>query len=210
MKATTENLDLIDRYLEQRKLDFLDYKLEIKDHIASQAEDLCEKQNINFEDALPKVLKEWEPSLILKSSIWISNKNSFPAIVISGIKKRYLIYNSIILPVMIVFFVLQFIFKNEIENENTGKLLFIVSTSLSLLLSVLRYFTFRSNYQTSYSYEFIRIYKMAIMFWCFDMMFYYNSGITTILFKAMVVTYFPIAIYSFFKHKQFQNRVINL
>ena len=53
MKATKENLDLIDRYLEQRKLDFLDFKLEIKDHIASQTEDFCEQQKINFEDAFP-------------------------------------------------------------------------------------------------------------------------------------------------------------
>ena len=74
MKLNTEQLEKLDVILEKLGLDFLDFKLEIKDHIAAQIEDLCEKQNISFEEALPKVLKEWEPSLILKSSSWISNK----------------------------------------------------------------------------------------------------------------------------------------
>ncbi|NBL65804.1 hypothetical protein GV828_11390 [Flavobacterium sp. NST-5] len=211
MKATTENLDLIDRYLEQRKLDFLDFKLEIKDHIASQTEDLCEKQNTSFEDALPKVLKKWEPSLLLKSSIWISNKRSFSSIVLDGIKKRYMIYNSITLPIIIGLLILQFHFMNEFKSESLRNLLLAISIILLIILSVLRYSISRINYQTSFSYEFKRIYKMAIMFLCFDIMYFHVLGITPIvIFKAMVITYFPIAIYSFFKHKQFQNRVINL
>jgi hypothetical protein len=211
MKATKENLDLIDRYLEQRNLDFLDFKLEIKDHIASQTEDLCEKQNINFEDALPKVLKEWEPSLILKSSIWISNKRSFSAIVLKSIRKRYIIYNSITVPIILGLIFLQFNFMNEFKPESLNNLLLAISTILVITLSVLRYLNSRINYQTSFSYEFNRIYKMALLFLCFDMFFYYQVGTTPIvLFKAMIVTYFPIAIYSFFKHKQFQNQMISL
>jgi len=211
MRLTKEQIEKIDVILEKLGLDFLDFKLEIKDHIASQTEDLCEKQKISFEEALPKVLKVWEPSLLLKSSSWISNKRSFSAIVLDGIKKRYIIYNSITVPIIIGLSTLQFHFMNEFKSESSNNVLLAISIILLTTLSVLRYLISRKKYQTSYSYEFNRIYKMALMFLCFDIFFYYQVGTTPIiLFKAMIITYFPIAIYSFFKHKQFQNRVINL
>lgn len=211
MKATKENLDLIDRYLEQRQLDFLDFKLEIKDHIASQTEDLCKQQNTSFEDALPKVLKEWEPNLRLKTSIWISNKRSFSSIVLDGIKRRYMIYNSITLPIILGLISLQFLFVNEFQSKSLNNLLLTMSTIVVLTLSIFRYLISLKNYQTSYSYEFNRIYKMALIFLCFDIYFYYQVGTTPmIFFKAMIITYFPIAIYSFLKHKQFQNQMISL
>ena len=111
MKLTKEQLAKIDYILEKLGLDFLDYKLEVKDHIATQTEDLCEKLNISFEEALPKVLKEWEPSLTLKNSIWISNKRCFSKIIVDGITERYLIYNSIGIFLIILFFVLQYKFS---------------------------------------------------------------------------------------------------
>jgi hypothetical protein len=210
MRLTIEQIKKIDVILEKLGLDFLDFKLEIKDHIASQTEDLCEKQNIHFEEALPKVLKEWESSLILKSSNWISNKQSFPAIVVNGIKKRYLIYNSIIIPIIVGLTFLQFHFVNEFQSKSFNNLLLTISTIAVITLSLFRYLISIKNYQTSFSYEFNRIYKMALMFLCFDLFYYYLVETTPmILFKAMIITYFPIAIYSFFKHRKFQNRMIN-
>ena len=45
MKLTEEQIDLIDRYLEQKKLDFLDFKLEIRDHLATATEIIMEQKN---------------------------------------------------------------------------------------------------------------------------------------------------------------------
>jgi hypothetical protein len=208
MKLNKEQIGKIDVILGNLGLDFLDFKLEIKDHIATQTEDLCTKEQINFEEALPRVLKEWEPSLIQKESIWISNKRSFSAIVLSAIKKRYLIYNSISIPLIIGFLIFHFMNKNLFETEFMNMMMFLVSTFLFITLSVLRYFISVTKQETSYSYEFNRIYKMTLIFWLFDVIFYYLLR-TSLIFlgKVAVIIYFPIAIYSFIKYKKFIKRL---
>lgn len=208
MKLSKEEIEKIDVILGNLGLDFLDFKLEIKDHIATQTEDLCEKDNISFEEALPKVLKEWETSLVLKESIWISNKRCFSAVVLNAIKKRYIIYSSITLPVIIGISSFYLFNIKEFETANIKFLMFILSTVLFLTLFGLRYFILLNKQETSYSYEFNRIYKMTLIFWFFDIASYFIKGIyPIILWKAMVIAYVPIAIYSYIKHTQFKKRL---
>lgn len=207
MKLSAEQTQKIDTILEKLGLDFLDFKLEIKDHIASQTEDLCNERNFSFEEALPLVLKEWESNLQQKTSIWISNKRSFSTVVLNGIKKRYLIYNSIAIPVILLFFLLHFAYRKQIETDYLHQVMVGFGSILFLILSVFRYFIFKTKEETSYSYEFNRIYKMVAIFWVFDMVFYFSLGISPVdLWKAMIVTYTPIAIYSYYKHNQFCKR----
>lgn len=204
MKLTPEQIEKIDIILEKLGLDFLDFKLEIKDHIASQTEELCEEQNITFEEALLLVLKEWEPNLLLKSSIWISNKRSFSAVVINGIRKRYYIYNGIAIPIILLFFQLHYIYRKEIDTDFLSSILFGFSSILLLTLSGFRYSIFKVNKQTSHSYEFNRIYKMVALFWMFDAVFYSLIGTNPIIiWNAMIVSSTPIAFYSYYKHSQF-------
>jgi hypothetical protein len=163
MKLSKEQIEKIDVILENLGLDFLDFKLEIKDHIATQTEDLCEKDNISFEEGLSKVLKEWESSLILKESIWISNKRSFSAIVLNAIKKRYIIYSFITLPLIVGISIFYLFNIKEFETIYIKNIMFILSTVLFLTLFSLHYFISLNKQQTSYSYEFNRIYKMALI-----------------------------------------------
>ena len=208
LKLTPEQIDKIDVILENYGLEFLDFKLEIKDHIATQTEDLCIKQNISFEEALTNVLKEWESSLVLKESIWISNKRSFSVVVLNSIMKRYIYYNSIFLLLFIGLLIFYFFNVEEFKKTNIKNIMFIVSTVLFLFLSVLHYFISLNKQETSYSYEFGRIYKMATFFWFFDIAFcFVNENFSNVLWKAMVVAYFPIAIYSYIKHIQFKKRL---
>lgn len=208
MKLTVEQIYKIEEILENHGLEFLDFKLEIKDHIATQTEDLCIKQNISFEEALTNVLKEWESSLALKESIWISNKRSFSVVVLNSIMKRYIYYNSFFLFVFIGLSIFYFFNVEEFEKTNIKNIMFIVSTVLFLFLSVLHYFISLNKQETSYSYEFSRIYKMATIFWFFDIASYFvNENYSNVLWKAMVVAYFPIAIYSYIKHIQFKKRL---
>jgi hypothetical protein len=51
MKLTNTQLDYIDRFLEQHQLDFLDFKLELKDHLATATEDIMEENEMSFEEA---------------------------------------------------------------------------------------------------------------------------------------------------------------
>ncbi|MBF6641487.1 hypothetical protein IVB69_08340 [Flavobacterium sp. J49] len=204
MKLSTEQIEKIDRILEKLGLDFLDFKLEIKDHIACQTEELREEKNISFEEALPLVLKEWEPNLLLKSSIWVSNKRSFSVFVLNGIRKRYYIYNSIAIPIILLFFLLHFIYRKEIDTDFlSGVMLGFISIILPILLGF-RYLIYKKNKETSYSYEFNRICKMVSLFWMIDVVFYFLIGIAPIIiWNAMIVAYSPIAFYSYYKHNQF-------
>ena len=58
MELTAEQLDYIDRFLEQQKLDFLDFKLEVKDHLACETEVLMRKETLPFEEAFVIVSKK--------------------------------------------------------------------------------------------------------------------------------------------------------
>jgi hypothetical protein len=208
MKLTTEQIAKIDDILGNQGLDFLDFKLEIKDHVATQIEDLCKNQNIGFEEALPIVLKEWESSLVLKESIWISNKRRFSVVVLNSIMKRYIYYNSFFIFVFIGLSIFYFFNVEDFETTNIKNIMVVTSTVLFLFLSSLQYFISLNKQETSYSYEFSRIYKMATIFWFFDVASYFVRGIyPNILWKAMVVAYFPIAIYSYIKHIQFKKRL---
>lgn len=51
MQIILSQLDAIDRYLEQHQLDFLDFKLEIKDHLATATEELMKEKEIPFDNA---------------------------------------------------------------------------------------------------------------------------------------------------------------
>jgi hypothetical protein len=203
MKLTTEQIAKIDEILENHGLDFLDFKLEIKDHFATHIEDLCKNQNNTFEEALTIVLKEWESSLVLKHSIWISNKRSFSVVVLKAIKKRYIIYSSITLPIILVLSVLYF---KEFETANTKGTMFYIGAILFLSLFILRYFISINKQETSYSYEFSRIYKMATFFLIFGVASYFVPAAYPmgLFWNTTIIAYFPIAIYSYIKHMQFK------
>ena len=204
MKLSPEQIEKIDIILEKLGLDFLDFKLEIKDHIASQTEELCEEQNITFEEALLLVLKEWEPNLLLKSSIWISNKRSFSAVVMNGIRKRYYIYNGIAIPIILLFFQLHYIYRKEIDTHFLSGIMFGFISIIVLILLGFRYLIYIKNKETSYSYEFNRICKMVSLFWIMNVVFYSLIGISPIIiWNGMIVAYSPIAFYSYYKHSQF-------
>ena len=206
MKLSAEQIQKIDIILEILGLDFLDFKLEIKDHIASQTEDLCNERNFSFEEALPLVLKEWQPNLLLKDS-WISNKRTFPKIVVDGIHKRYLIYHFITVPLLLAFLILYPMYNYILETDSINQIMLLISMSLFLLLSGLRYLIYKTKSETSYSYEFNRIYKLATLILVFDMFAYFVLNRHNIIFwKAFFLVYVPFAIYSYYKHNQFCKR----
>jgi hypothetical protein len=93
MRLTAEQINKIDSILEKLGLDFLDFKLEIKDHIACEVEEEMEMNQSDFNTALILILERWENKLVLSESLFISNKRTFPKIVVDQLFKRFLIYN---------------------------------------------------------------------------------------------------------------------
>jgi hypothetical protein len=172
MRLTTEQINKIDIILEKLGLDFLDFKLEIKDHIACEVEEEMETNQSDFNSAFILVLERWESKLVLSESLFISNKRSFPKIVIKQLFKRFLIYN-ITLFVTFLLGILSYInFLKDFEKEsvftNSFKWIFC---SCFFIFSALKLIIYLKKLKTSYSYMFnqnfwlLTIYFVFVFLW---------------------------------------------
>jgi membrane-associated HD superfamily phosphohydrolase len=203
MKATTENLDLIDRYLEQRKLDFLDYKLEIKDHLACETEEIMTQKDLAFEDAFGLAIKKWDAELTVKKSWIISNEREFPNVIIAHLKTK-IIFRY--LTVIILAFI-STIYFNLLENKNLMlydhfRYMICFFTIVHLLL---RRVILVKNIKTSYSFQFDYFY-MPILF-VLVVFFVFNFSFVFAYFVGFLILFdFPISIYFFYKHQNFLKR----
>lgn len=97
MKLTNTQLDYIDRFLEQHQLDFLDFKLEVKDHLATATEEFMKDKEISFEEAFPLAAKAWESELLVKKYWLISNERLFPSFVIQRIKNKVAFHYGVVI-----------------------------------------------------------------------------------------------------------------
>ena len=88
MKLTTEQINKIDTFLERNDVKYLDIKLELLDHIASQIEALISEQNSSFEEAFTKITAHWRPRFSSSTSFLIGLIYSFPKIVLDRLVKR--------------------------------------------------------------------------------------------------------------------------
>jgi len=205
MKLNSEQLTIIDSILENHDLDFLDFKLEIKDHIASQIEDLCKEESLSFESALSITIEQWKPHLRLKESLWISNKRSFPRIVTIGLRKRYIIYNCISIVLWVFLYMIDIYKLRELQLNP----IYVVGSfgALWLIFSYFRYSIYKSGMKTSFSYEFNRYYILFCLMFGFGVLFLLLDGNSSIIIWGFVIlAYMPTGLYSYFKHKQFEKR----
>ena len=96
MKLTTEQIDQIDTFLERNDVKYLDIKLELLDHIASQIEALMSDQNSSFEEAFTKITTHWKPRFRSSTSFLIGLFYSFPQIVLDRLLARMKKYHLFI------------------------------------------------------------------------------------------------------------------
>ena len=121
MKLTAEQIDKIDVILDKLGLDFLDIKLEVKDHIACQVEENMRSGEVTFDVSLTEVLKCWESKLVLRESWLISKKKSFPKIVIQRLFNRFLIYNI----TLVLFMILSYYFFQNYRQSINDSVFFL-------------------------------------------------------------------------------------
>lgn len=88
MKLTTEQINQIDTFLERNDVKYLDIKLELLDHIASQIEALISEQNSSFEEAFTKITAHWRPRFSSSTSFLIGLIYFFPQIVLDRLVAR--------------------------------------------------------------------------------------------------------------------------
>ncbi len=201
MKLATEQIDKIDVILDELGLDFLDIKLEIKDHIACQVEENMSSREISFDESLIDVLKCWKSKLILRDSWLISSKKSFPKIVIQKLFKRFLIYNATLL----FFLILSFYFFFSNKESIYGSIFFSKYSTIicSCFFAVYSIFWVKMYFQkikTSYFYQFKQNFSLLFL-----LQFYLvvsGPSVNYLVFSIQIILT-PFLLHTFYKHQQF-------
>ena len=202
MKLTEEQIDKIDLILDKLGLDFLDFKLEIKDHVACEVEEEMETNQSDFNSAFILVLERWESKLVLSESLFISNKRSFPKIVLNQLFKKFLIYN-ITLVVSFLLGILTYInflkdFEKELLFTNSFKWIFVFCF---IIFSILKIIIYSKKLKTSYSYMFNQNFWLLTIYFVF--VFLWNSSFMNFFSFSLLIAVSPFLIYSFYKHQHF-------
>lgn len=138
MELTTTQIAIIENYLKNRKVDYIDLKVEILDHMISDIEQLMSK-NHTFENALKMTTIIWERHFEQRSSFYFGMLYSESKIVVNKAVKEfrpfYFLYlASYFLPLILLK-------KIEIQFEKTTALL-INQITLSLAFLCLSYVLF--------------------------------------------------------------------
>lgn len=204
MKLTIEQIDKIDVILDKLGLDFLDIKLEVKDHIACQVEENMSSGEISFDASLIDVLKCWESKLILRESWLISNKKSFPKIVIQKLFKRFLIYNATLLFFTILSF--YFFFSNRKSIDSTiffskySSILYSCFFAIYIAFWIKMYF---QKIKTSYFYQFKQ--NFSLLFLLQFYLVFIGPSMNYLAFSILIILT-PFLFHTFYKHQQFINK----
>jgi hypothetical protein len=200
MKLSTEQIDLIDRYLEQRNLMFLDVKVELMDHLSCEIEQEMTDNDTPFESAASIVFERWEAELQTKKSWLIGLENSFPKLVVSKLFKKVLFhYGFVTLTVLIVGVILI-----------TGDLFLISDSVFSVYEILIIAFTIvylwmkrkmnQSKIKTTYGFQYDYFYFPVFL------AFIYLLIIDSVAIKTLLLLFFtinlPFAFYFYFKHFQ--------
>jgi len=197
MHLTHLQLDLIDRFLDQHQLDFLDFKLEIKDHLATATEELMKDKEIPFEEAFLFVVEPWKNELQVKKYWLISNERLFPNFVIQRIKHKVAFHYGVVLTLAIILAV----FSSNYLNENQALLKYCVGLC-GIIYFLLRRIMNKKKVKTSYRFHFDYFYLPVLL--VFADFFVFQLSVTYANFISfLVLANFPFTIYYFLKHKQF-------
>ena len=205
MKLNAEQIDKIDVILDKLGLDFLDIKLEVKDHIACQVEENMRSGEVTFDASLIEVLKCWESKLVLEESWLISKKKSFPKIVIQRLFKRFLIYNtSVVLFVILSYFFFQN-YRQSIKDSvfflKYSKILYSSFFVVFLIFWLIMYF---QKTKTSYFYQFKQNFYLVLLFQFYIV--FLGSFVMNYMGLSLVLILTPFLFYTFYKHQQFINK----
>jgi hypothetical protein len=202
MLLTQEQLHTIDTILDKLGLDFLDFKLEVKDHIACQVERIMESKTITFEEATLEVLRDWEEKLIPTQGWLMSNGRTFPKMVTKKVTKRFLLYNLVLFfMVGLSVFIFMSLDKNFIERVFENKTFLIFYGLMGALYIILWGYLHKQNVKTSYSYQFKQ--SAALILSYGFMMFLFNASITNCMAIFIIIGISPFLFFTFYKHQQF-------
>ena len=196
MQLTNTQLDLIDRFLEQHQLDFLDFKLEVKDHLASATEELMKDKEILFEEAFPLAAKAWETELQVKKYWLISNERLLPSFVIQRIKNKVAFHCVIVILIALIgtLMIHHLPFENQVFKYGFG--------FFGMVYFLLRRIMNNKKVKTSYRFQFDYFYLPVFLGFAYFFVLKLSSAYVDFI-GFLITANFPFTIYYFVKHQQF-------
>ncbi|WP_422089729.1 hypothetical protein [Tenacibaculum ovolyticum] len=204
MELTKEQIQRVEKYLDKKGVKFIDFRIEIFDHIISQIEQQLAIDNADFKTVFYQVTNKWNEQLDETSSWLLGLTYTAPKIVIKKAKKvfkKYLFLSY--LPIIITFFVA---FNSKLElNKIFSNLIFF---ALIILLLISIFYTFKiwkSKQKTVYSFI-IKTQSLNFLFFPFMIIGssfedFINIGYLGYL---VIVTYYSRLFYR--KHQQEKER----
>ena len=101
---TKEQIEIIEDYLTDKDVKYIDIRFEILDHLISNVEFLIEYRNISFKNAFDDVKLKWNKSLKSTSSFWLGLAHHGPSIFIDKCLRIYkpFLFKSILLTIVLI------------------------------------------------------------------------------------------------------------
>lgn len=199
MQLTKEQILKIEKYLDTKGVNYIDFRIEIFDHIVTEIEDKIDK-NSNFEVTFNEVTNQWNRYLNKTSSFNLGWTYYAPKVVI---KKAEKIYRKKYVPtiLLVVIPLITFMFLNlELYKEIFTKLisnLFLISSITTALFSFIIFKTLTETTKTVYSFI-IRTKAMYIGILLFTIII---SFFKVYLFELFLLCFFDF-IYVVFLYKK--------
>lgn len=140
MELNKEQVDKVQHFLDVKKFDYLDLKIEVLDHMISEIEILMDK-NITFDKAFKMVALKWKNDFKMTSSLYFGIQYSESKIVIKKAIKQFRLY--FLLYIVCYFLPLiplnksDITFSTDFVNLTNG---FLMSFTLCMIVYVLYIF----------------------------------------------------------------------
>jgi len=164
MELTTKQIAEINRYLTIKKIDHIDIKLEVLDHIITDVEYLMSSKDIDFEFAFKEVRLKWKQHFTQTSSFYFGVAYSAPKIILDNAKRAFkksyfILIASYFLP-FILFLNFQMKVTGEARNLINGAI--SIATIAFVILFIYTYYQ-KSKIKLKTTYSFI----LKTQFWSF-------------------------------------------
>ncbi|GAL89136.1 hypothetical protein [Jejuia pallidilutea] len=211
----------VELYITKRKIDFVDIKFELLDHMVCDIEATMEAKNIGFNDAFNITKRKWSPYFVESQSIWMGLAYVKPKIVIDkcgAIMKKTVLYSLAIACVGAV--LMWFLLKTS--NADINLMFYFlykgrwVLFAVSLIILVYHSWNIlRTKAKTVFGYCYMRQFSLLPLF---TLLINPTASFSTsfwgrflpLAFLLMFITYYYFAFKIYSEHVKYVKRYFQL
>ena len=155
MELNTEQLNRVAHYLNEKEVLYIDFRMEVFDHIVSDIEAKMNQENLDFETAFTGIKTEWNKQLKDTSSFYFGIMFYLPKIVMDKAKKtfRKLYFTGTFMMIFLFLLIenVQYVFSKTLQN-NINLLFKLVSILCLIYLVFIFIKYFKIKEKTTYGF----------------------------------------------------------